>query len=192
MSGRPLLLLALTSGLVGCSREERGFRPPPASAETLQWTRLSALTPGPSSAFGPKGGTVEPSGHVADPYKDNAYAVSEGKRLYSAFNCVGCHARGGGGMGPPLMDDMWLYGSEPEQIFSTIVEGRPNGMPSFGKRIPAYQIWWLVAYVRSMSGLGGGGAPGRGDEMKSGSPENSRDEATPKDSSVPKSAEMPR
>ena len=42
---------------------------------------------------------------------------------------------------------------EPEQVFATIVEGRPNGMPSFGGKIPDYQVWQLVAYVRSMSGL---------------------------------------
>jgi cytochrome c oxidase cbb3-type subunit 3 len=34
-------------------------------------------------------------------FEENAYMVSEGKRLFSAFNCVGCHAHGGGGMGRP-------------------------------------------------------------------------------------------
>jgi cytochrome c oxidase cbb3-type subunit 3 len=86
------------------------------------------------------------------PYDRNAWAVSEGKRLYAWYNCVGCHANGGGGMGPPLMDDQWIYGSEPAQIHATIVEGRPNGMPSFGGKIPDQQIWQIVAYVRSLSG----------------------------------------
>jgi len=91
------------------------------------------------------------------------------------------------------MDDSWLYGHEPEQVFSTIVEGRPNGMPTFGGRIPAYQIWWLVAYFRSMSGLiSGGASPSRGDQMKSGKPEGSREQAKPENSSLPKSAEMPQ
>jgi mono/diheme cytochrome c family protein len=27
------------------------------------------------------------------------------------------------------MDDKWLYGSEPENIVASILEGRPNGMP---------------------------------------------------------------
>ena len=39
-------------------------------------------------------------------------------------------------MGPPLMDDKWIYGYEPEQVFATIVEGRPNGMPAFGGEDP--------------------------------------------------------
>ena len=33
------------------------------------------------------------------------------------------------------------------------MKGRPNGMPSFRGRIPEDQIWQLVAYVRSLSGL---------------------------------------
>ena len=36
----------------------------------------------------------------------NAYAVGEGQRLFVAFNCVGCHAHGGGGIGlPDLLAD---------------------------------------------------------------------------------------
>jgi cytochrome c oxidase cbb3-type subunit III len=80
--------------------------------------------------------------------EQNAYALSEGKRLFSAYNCNGCHSVGGGGMGPALMDEKWLYGGKPEEIFSTIVAGRPNGMPSFRDRIPDFQIWQLAAYVR--------------------------------------------
>jgi cytochrome c oxidase cbb3-type subunit 3 len=52
-----------------------------------------------------------------------------------------------------LIKQQWIYGSAPANIFDTIVKGRPNGMPSWGARIPEYQIWQLVAYVRSMSKL---------------------------------------
>jgi cytochrome c oxidase cbb3-type subunit III len=39
-------------------------------------------------------------------------------------------------------------------------------MPSFRNRIPEYQVWELVAYVRSMSGLlPKGVSPSRSDEM---------------------------
>jgi cytochrome c oxidase cbb3-type subunit 3 len=64
------------------------------------------------------------------------------------------------------MDDVWIYGSAPENIYATIVEGRPNGMPSFRGKIPDSQIWQIVAYVRSMSGLASqGAAPARSDHM---------------------------
>jgi cytochrome c oxidase cbb3-type subunit 3 len=56
-------------------------------------------------------------------------------------------------MGPALMDAQWLYGSEPAQVAASIVDGRPNGMPPFRDRIPEPQVWQLVAYLRSLSGL---------------------------------------
>ena len=91
------------------------------------------------------------------------------------------------------MDDQWIYGSEPGQVFSTIVEGRANGMPSFGARIPEYQVWWLVAYVRSLGGLvDKSAATGRDDHMKTNPPENSTERTKPKDSSLPKGAEQPQ
>jgi cytochrome c oxidase cbb3-type subunit 3 len=87
------------------------------------------------------------------PYEGNAYAINQGQKLFEQYNCVGCHSHGGGGIGPALMDDEWLYGSSPAKIYESVAEGRPNGMPSFGKRIPAQHIWQLVAYVRSLSNL---------------------------------------
>ena len=99
-------------------------------------------------------------------YEARAYDVSEGKRLYQWFNCNGCHANGGGDKGPALMDDKWLYGGEVENIYATIVQGRPNGMPSFRNKIPEQQVWQLASYVRSLSGqLPKDVAPGRQDDL---------------------------
>jgi cytochrome c oxidase cbb3-type subunit 3 len=112
--------------------------------------------------------------------------MSEGKRFYEAYNCVGCHAHGGGGMGPPLMDEKWIYGHEPQQVYATIVEGRPNGMPSFRGKIANDQLWEIVAYVRSLSGLTNQwAANARDDHMKGPPPPNSVPQGTPHDSSEP-------
>ena len=43
---------------------------------------------------------------------------------------------GGGGMGPALIDEQWSYGHEADQIYRTILEGRPNGMPAFARQDP--------------------------------------------------------
>src|SRR5256885_1788175 len=112
------VLAALAAGLVltSCRREDRPFRPVPASAEAVRWTAMSTLHPGLTPPEGPPGATIAPAGPVANEYEENAYAIAEGKRLFSAFNCVGCHAHGGGGMGPPLLDDTWIYGERPEQV----------------------------------------------------------------------------
>jgi cytochrome c oxidase cbb3-type subunit 3 len=120
------------------------------------------------------------------PFQENAYGIAEGKRLFSAFNCVGCHANGGGGMGPPLMDDEWIYGSHPANVFQSIVEGRPNGMPSWRNKIPDAQVWQLVAYIQSMSGQAPIAAlPGRSDHMRYSTPENARSAGTPVQTGTP-------
>jgi cytochrome c oxidase cbb3-type subunit 3 len=55
-------------------------------------------------------------------------------------------------MGPALMDDKWLYGGRIDQIAASIMEGRPNGMPSWRGKLTDQQMWQLAAYVRSLSG----------------------------------------
>jgi cytochrome c oxidase cbb3-type subunit 3 len=127
--------------------------------------------------------------HVATPpgFEENAYAVSQGKRWYRWFNCNGCHAMGGGGSGPPLMDDQWRYGGSAAQIVATLRQGRPNGMPSFEGRMTEEQLWQLAAYVRSMSGqLRTDVAPGRSDGLSGPLPETRRDDETPRAEAVPK------
>lgn len=112
--------------------------------------------------------------------------MSEGKRLFDSFNCTGCHAHGGGSIGPPLMDDLWIYGGEIDQIYLTIAQGRPNGMPAFAGKIPPEQIWELAAYVRTMGGHGPKSArPGRDDHVQIPSEQGRREEpARPAPSSV--------
>jgi mono/diheme cytochrome c family protein len=64
----------------------------------------------------------------------------------------GCHGgRAGGGMAPSLRDEDWIYGNRDAQIFSSIVEGRAQGMPSWHKQLTAEQTWKLVAYIKSAS-----------------------------------------
>jgi cytochrome c oxidase cbb3-type subunit 3 len=162
-----IAVLALT--IAGCSRERRDFKLPNGEQLTAG-TRLTALQPGSPSDPGLRN----------NPLEDNAYALNEGKRLFSAYNCTGCHAHGGGAIGPALMDHRWIYGSRPDQIFSTIVQGRPNGMPSFGGKIPEQEIWQIVAYVESMSGNQRKDAsPNRDDDMSVGKPESRREAERP-------------
>lgn len=96
-------------------------------------------------------GVATPMTKLKNPYENDAYAMAEGRRLYQWYNCSGCHFAGGGGIGPPLMDDDWIYGGEPQQILDTIVEGRANGMPAYGGRIAHEDALKIVAYVRSLS-----------------------------------------
>jgi cytochrome c oxidase cbb3-type subunit III len=144
---KPYLLLTVLVGacaLSACERESRRYQEGPAVATRPEATRITSLQPGKASP--------PPDAAQSSPYQNNAWGLAEGKRLFLAYNCNGCHAMGGGGIGPALMDAKWIYGYEPAQIYSTILQGRPNGMPAFTGRIPDQQIWQLVAYVQSLGG----------------------------------------
>jgi len=170
------LVLAAAAALTGCYREKREFQPATGAASAADTTRMTRIHPGPGEPV-QSGSMPHAEGQRDD---ENAFAVNQGKRLFRWYNCSGCHAQGGGNMGPPLMDDKWLYGHAPAAIYATIVEGRPNGMPAFGGRIPEDQLWQIVAYVRSLSGqLRKDVAPSRSDGMAGAPPENVRDEERP-------------
>ncbi|MGR4863953.1 c-type cytochrome [Caulobacter sp. LARHSG274] len=87
--------------------------------------------------------------------------IDRGERLYQLFNCDGCHARGGGDIGPALMDDAWRYGGDPTSIRASIARGRPNGMPAFAGIIPERQIAQIAAYVGSLSAATSTPAPAK-------------------------------
>jgi len=158
------VLLATAALLIGgCDREERHSRSKPLGETVPAGESPDTIYPG--------GGTPPALDPRAAMYANNAPAMAEGQWLYTQMNCVGCHAHGGGGMGPPLMDDKWRYGGRIDQIAATIAEGRPNGMPAWRQRLTDDQIWKLAAYVRSLSGQPSKDAvPSRADEMSNTTP----------------------
>ena len=139
VSGVLLVMLALSA----CERERRGYHASPVQAPTPH-PRLSTLQPGlpqptPVSALGRH-------------YANNAFHVNQGGKWFRWFNCNGCHGNGGGAIGPALMDPQWRYGGSIDQIHASILEGRPNGMPSWRGKLTDQQAWQLAAYVRALSG----------------------------------------
>jgi cytochrome c oxidase cbb3-type subunit 3 len=137
------LLLALVA--TGCERERREYaHKGPPTTPSAEAVRVGQLQPGKAQDEHP-----DPKGRH---FEGNAYHVNQGQQLYKWFNCNGCHAAGGGAIGPALMDAEWRYGGSMEQIHASIAQGRPNGMPSFRGKIPDDQIWQIAAYVRTLSG----------------------------------------
>jgi len=53
-------------------------------------------------------------------------------------------------MGPSFVDGRWRYGGTSSEIFRSIAEGRPDGMPAWGSIIPGPEMVALAAYVRSL------------------------------------------
>ncbi len=139
----PLVLVCLLSACEG------GSTPPPAT---------DLPTPGEVAAvpLGQPAGMAdapESALSMANPYADNPQAIAAGKALYVKMNCATCHAyTGKGNMGPDLTDTEWRYGGLPIQIYKSIHDGRPQGMPAWGAALPAQEIWKLVAYIQSFGG----------------------------------------
>lgn len=167
-----LLWLALSAG---CEREKRRFEKPLANPDPRAHADADVpLQPGEA------GRGMRETGSAGGYDESNSYEVAQGKQWYRWYNCSGCHAQGGGSMGPALMDEKWIYGSDPDAVFATIMEGRPNGMPSFRGRIPEAQAWQLVAYVRSLSGIASNqAATNRADTMFGAEPEYRRKPTPP-------------
>ncbi|HXT15714.1 MAG TPA: c-type cytochrome [Gemmatimonadaceae bacterium] len=89
---------------------------------------------------------------LKNPYEGNAARAADGAKLFISYNCLDCHgADGSGAMGPSLQDGRWHFGGTAGDIYQSIYEGRPDGMPAWGGRIADDQIWRLVAYVQTLS-----------------------------------------
>lgn len=81
-------------------------------------------------------------------------ALRIGQRLF-AVNCSVCHgsdARGAFGF-PNLTDHDWIWGGEPDQIRTTLNQGRQAAMPAWFAVIGEAGVRNTAGYVRSLSGL---------------------------------------
>ena len=132
--------VAVTAAATLMACERRDHTRTPGNLSRIAYVRQSELQPG----------QVIPAVAMRNPFEGNPHAVGEGRRLYNWYNCGGCHFAGGGGIGPPLMDDEWIYGSEPQNILDSMMEGRPNGMPSYRGKLPQEHALKIAAYVRSL------------------------------------------
>jgi mono/diheme cytochrome c family protein len=151
-----VVLLALPVALA-CQRDER----PSGRALSPAAMQLSARAAAPDSGVdsgASRGPGVRPGinasiliGAATNPYTGRTDAIVTGRQLFTGMNCSGCHSGyAGGGMGPNLRDSLWIYGSSDADLFATIAEGRPNGMPAWGERLPTQQIWQIIAYLRTL------------------------------------------
>lgn len=143
---QPLLIAALA--LSGCARSTGGSTTAAAPPTLPAGTQVSGVPLGQ-----PPGVPVSPAASIANPYEGDAAAAAQGKALFAAMNCVYCHGDNGSGLiGPALNGHGWRYGGAPAQLYNSIHDGRPQGMPAWGARLPPDQIWKLVAYLESLGG----------------------------------------
>src|SRR3954470_9969166 len=160
---RATMLSLLLAGAAALSNEVLAQQRPPQS-QSPQPPVMSGGSP-PESAGGGRAGVfmqvpvtplfpgAQPAApQIKNPVQGDPNAEQRGMTYYVNFNCVGCHAaNGGGGMGPALSNSTFTYGGQPENIFLSIYQGRPNGMPAWGGVLPDSVIWDLVTYIGKLS-----------------------------------------
>lgn len=107
-------------------------------------------------------------GTLVNPFADDPAAIAEGHQLFLGNSCNGCHGgNGGGGMCPPLSNEVWVYGADPDTLYRLIALGsddlQAQGYARKGREnvvgpMPPYvdiiengdDLWKIVAFIQSL------------------------------------------
>jgi len=148
------------------------------AASGLALACLLAAAPAGAAAPAAKGSPVTgkpplqvvaaaPKGSLHNPYNGNAAMAAEGHELFMHIGCNGCHGGdGGGGMCPPLINGVWIYGGSDDTLFRLIslgsqklqaegyqvqaLENVAAPMPSMGPLIKSDgDLWKIITWIRS-------------------------------------------
>ena len=97
-----------------------------------------------------------------NPYHDDAAAIADGQQVFTQI-CAACHKPDASGLvGPSLVDPYWKYGHTDAELFQTVMEGRPAGMPAWGAQLGSEKVWRALTYAGALpkADTPGVGAPG--------------------------------
>lgn len=161
-------VVAAASPAIGCGSDSNAAQVPSKKTEPARPAPQSAQAPSAGLGFVDGGDSMRFVSHDEDlpvgfpssgralvltnPYEHDKRALGLGAQLFVAYNCVDCHgADGSGAVGPTFADGRWHFGGSAGEVFESIYEGRPDGMPQWGGRISNDQIWMLTTYVRSLA-----------------------------------------
>jgi len=85
-----------------------------------------------------------------NPYRKDATAIAEGQQVFSTI-CAACHKPDGTGLvGPSLVDPYWKYGHEDSDLYESVANGRPGGMPAWSAQLGSEKIWKALAYLETL------------------------------------------
>ena len=96
---------------------------------------------------------AEKSGFDYHAALQDAALIGRGKETFTT-NCSPCHAvDGGGGVGPNLTDNFWIYGGSGPKIEATINNGAvEKGMPAWGPILGIDKVRESTAYIMTLKG----------------------------------------
>ena len=92
-------------------------------------------------------------------------ALEKGKGIFNT-NCIVCHKKTGeGDVGPNLTDKAWIYGFDIKDVFYSIKNGQPNGMPEHASKLNPIEIQQVSSYVLQLPFIQGT-KPAQGDKIE--------------------------
>jgi mono/diheme cytochrome c family protein len=141
------------------------------AADTANPPPANAPAGGEAAARGSPTETAQKAekGSLKSPYADFAKVADEGHKKYMSAGCNGCHGGGGGGgMGPPLTNEVWVYGKDDDTLFRLIALGSDElqkqgysrkgsenvvgPMPAMGTVVKSDDdMWKIIAWIRSVN-----------------------------------------
>ena len=107
-------------------------------------------------------------GQLKNPHAGDKQAADAGHKLFMSAGCNGCHGgTGGGGMGPPLTNTVWVYGNDDDTLFQLIALGsddlakagyKRKGTESVVGPMPPFKdivksdddLWKIVTWIKSL------------------------------------------
>jgi cytochrome c oxidase cbb3-type subunit 3 len=114
------------------------------------WSQLGQYEAEVAAAEARYGALRAAQAPTSNPYHGDAAAIAEGKEVFQTI-CLACHLADGTGLvGPSLVDPYWKYGNSDADLFQTVSEGRPLGMPPWGPQLGNEKIWKVLAYIETL------------------------------------------
>jgi len=156
----------------------------PAAAAPNAGAAPAGQAPAPSTGKADAGGSPidtaksAAKGSLKSPYPDFAKVADEGHQKFTAAGCNGCHGgTGGGGMGPPLTNQVWVYGKDDDTLFRLVALGSDElqkqgysrigtetvvgPMPQMGGVVKSNDdLWKIIAWIRSVNPSSTGASSG--------------------------------
>ena len=92
------------------------------------------------------------SDSIVHAYSAKSESLEHGEKLYTQ-NCTVCHGEKAQGLiGPNLIDEYWITGSDNESMLKIIMEGNQNGMPNYKYKLSPEEAVEIVVYIQSLEG----------------------------------------
>ena len=148
--GSPLIFRLLLGGLLLWGVCFMGYYLFSGWSSGKEFAEKQKLEAAKSAEFEQKEKAAAPGKAAAAKGGDVADYVATGKKVFTE-RCVACHgADAKGGIGPDLTRAEYKFGKTEAAILESITNGRPGGMPGFGKELGHEQLEGVVKYLLSL------------------------------------------